>query len=260
MTRSGTRSEKAFCALVIAGQALSGVIPSHLRMFLDPLMLALFIAALAAAWSGFWRAAPALFVLGSAIGFLFELVGLSTGVPFGRYEYVGLARPTIAGVPIPVVIAWGLYTTVAYLCASATVRRRLSRILLASAYMVILDLGLDPVLVEAGLWRWVEAGVLTWYGVPITNFIGWYVVSATTLTIYEVAAGGDRPRTSIRWLPQATYLVSYIPVTKIGVEHGQYQPVIISLAIAVVATVLVGLVSRVGTIRLEERAYSTKQV
>lgn len=44
---------------------------------------------------------------GFVIGLTAEVVGVNTGIPFGKCEYVSLRAPRILGVPLPVPIMWG---------------------------------------------------------------------------------------------------------------------------------------------------------
>ncbi|RLF98365.1 MAG: hypothetical protein DRN47_05585, partial [Candidatus Wolframiiraptor sp.] len=82
-------------------------------------------------------------VTGFAIGLMAEIVGVNTGIPFGRYEYVSLGGPRVLGVPLDVPMMWGLYAYLMYLIASSTVTRRgcvgaVLRIVYASLLMVVL--------------------------------------------------------------------------------------------------------------------------
>ncbi|MEX5729160.1 putative membrane protein [Rhodovulum iodosum] len=54
-------------------------------------------------------------------------------------------------------------------------RLRLRVPLLTAVIAVLTDLYIDPIAVEAGYWRWfVPANV--YYGIPLLNFVGWFVL------------------------------------------------------------------------------------
>ncbi|QOJ79147.1 carotenoid biosynthesis protein [Infirmifilum lucidum] len=164
--------------LLVLGYALQAVTPRPL----GELLLLVFLAASICAASVFWRGAMLLFLSGSLTGFIFEVIGLSTGLPFGSYTY-HWAAPRILGVPVPVVVAWGTYVYTSYLSSLPLPGRR-GRAVATVLYMVFLDLGLDPVMVERGLWEWTAPGS-SWFGVPVSNFAGWGLVTAIAVLVYQ---------------------------------------------------------------------------
>ena len=135
------------------------------------------------------------FFLAGMIGFGAELIGVHTGLPFGVYAYTVSLPPLLWGVPVIMVFAWLILT--AYICHMLG-RWMLSRwcfILLAALWMVGLDLVIDPL--AAGpldYWRWAEKG---WYaGIPLTNFIGWFIIS---ICVFAALPEGYYPQRVIGW-------------------------------------------------------------
>lgn len=129
------------------------------------------------------RAALSLVVV-AALGLGFELCGVRYGLPFGRYAYTGALPPTIFGVPLVMAFAW--MTLVAYL------KQSLGRLnigawggaLLAAAWMTTIDLLIDPLAAnQLGYWRWAEAG--RYYGIPASNFVGWFVCSLSIFALFR---------------------------------------------------------------------------
>jgi putative membrane protein len=120
----------------------------------------------------------------AAFGLLVELCGVSYGVPFGRYAYTGVLRPTLFGVPVVMAFAW--LTLVAYV-QQAVLRLRLpmwAGALVAAAWMTAIDLVIDPLAAnQLGYWRWVERG--NYYGIPLTNFAGWFVASLSIFALLQ---------------------------------------------------------------------------
>ena len=102
-----------------------------------------------------------------AFGVLIEWLGSTTGVPFGRYHYTA-PGPALLGVPLLVPIGWWSFTMVAVAVAPAGLTRWL-----APLALVAWDLGLDPLMVSQGFWRFDPPGF--YLGVPLSNFIGWYL-------------------------------------------------------------------------------------
>jgi uncharacterized membrane protein len=161
----------------------------------------------AAAVHGAGRALALVLVSGGA-GLLAESVGVRTGLPFGHYQYGSTLGPKVLDVPALVPLAW---TMMAYPClllgrrlARASDRRRLAgrgRAGRASAAVTISagaltlaswDLFLDPQMVAAGHWTWVDPtpalpGVP---GVPLTNYLGWMLVATVVVGLLHLLLPG----------------------------------------------------------------------
>lgn len=105
-----------------------------------------------------------------------EFLGVVTGIPFGPYAYTGIGGPWLFGlVPLFIFIAW---IHISYLAiATSTLALGRSSLWLApldGVLAVSWDAMVDPLAVRAGYWAWVGPGTL--YGVPWTNFVGWFLV------------------------------------------------------------------------------------
>ena len=181
-----------------------------------------------------------LFLTGFVTGFLFELLGTSTGFPFGNYKYVAFKSIMFLGVPIPVAIAWGIYITVAYVTAIYLLRPNdsshgISKYILPPILMVNIDLALDPVMVSRRLWVWTDDFPIRWFNVPVTNFIGWFIVSLTILIIYY-RFGGRSPTnyldSKFSHVSPAVYLMLFLSPTLVAIEAGiSLLPILYSLSI-----------------------------
>jgi uncharacterized membrane protein len=124
-----------------------------------------------------WTAGYLAVVLG--VGLLAEAVGVRTGLPFGDYAYAGSLGWQLLDVPLVVPLAWAMF---AYPCL--LVGQRLGRPVLAGAWaLASWDLFLDPQMVEAGHWRWldVHASLPGVADVPVSNFAGWLVVALVVM-------------------------------------------------------------------------------
>jgi putative membrane protein len=115
-----------------------------------------------------------------------EKLGTSTGVPFGRYRYTGALRPSVAGVPVLVPLAWHAMALPAREAAHAALGRRSTaraRIAAGSAALVAWDLFLDPQMVGEGYWEWARRG--RYRGIPISNLLGWFLTGAGLMAALE---------------------------------------------------------------------------
>jgi len=197
----------------------------------DIILLISLIISLALA-SSEWSGAPALFLSGCLVGFFMELIGIHCGIPFGEYSYLSFEGASLWDVPIPIALAWGFYLYTAYL-ASLPIVKRNWRIAFASLLMVILDMAVDPVMVERRVWTWKSGG--PWFGIPLSNFLGWFVTSALALSIFEQLTGSSHPTWRSRQV-YAPYLASFFPIMLLSGSES-ISAVVISFSLAVILMV-----------------------
>jgi|GEM_PF-1497531 len=150
-------------------------------------------------------------MLGAACGIALamEYLGSAYGFVFGRYSYTNRLGPLAFGqVPVLIPVAWfmmlypawavgGLFASALQLREksgqwvrrpvgdtatgardyhAATVLAGLARVCVAALAMTAWDLSLDPRMTADGAWVWHTAG--PYFGIPLTNFVGWFVTSA----------------------------------------------------------------------------------
>jgi putative membrane protein len=119
---------------------------------------------------------------------LLEWIGTRYGRIFGRYHYTEAAGPqAVPGVPWLIVIMWPVMIYPSWLAAVAVMRivgweHEVMAVALTPLFATLIDLVLDPVAVQDGLWQWRKKG--KWFGVPRTNFDGWFVTVLVTTYIF----------------------------------------------------------------------------
>jgi putative membrane protein len=143
-------------------------------------------SALEARRSGDGRAVAA----AGAVGFGAELIGVSTGKPFGHYAYSRKLGPRVRGVPLLAGAAWAMMARPAWVVASTLAQRRRRRVPLAAGALVAWDVFLDPRMAREGYWTWPGGG--RYEGVPASNFAGWFVTGLAVFAVYS-ALSRDRP-------------------------------------------------------------------
>jgi uncharacterized membrane protein len=128
-----------------------------------------------------------------AVGNVFENLGVRTGFPFGSYYFTDLMGPKLFAVPIQLGLA---YLGMAYLSWTlacvilGNMRVPLAGLrvvtlpLVAAFIMVAWDFSQDPVWSTIlHLWIWRQGGA--YFGVPVSNFLGWYL---TVYVFYQLFA------------------------------------------------------------------------
>ncbi len=119
------------------------------------------------------------------VGNIVENIGVVTGIPFGRYYFVELMGPKLFHIPVLLGLAYIGMAYVSWVLARAIAGPHLfSTPLLAACIMTAWDLAQDPVwaTVLHG-WVWRDGGA--WFGVPLTNYLGWL---GTVFLIYLLFA------------------------------------------------------------------------
>ncbi len=122
-----------------------------------------------------------------AFAFAAELLGRHTGFPFGHYVYTGPLGPTAGGVPLVVAAAWLMMAWPAALVALRLGRRFSTRVLIGTWALAAWDLFLDPQMVHEGNWAWTAPGpgLPGVPSVPLTNLLGWILVSAAISLVLQ---------------------------------------------------------------------------
>lgn len=122
------------------------------------------------------------FLITWAVSFSFENLSIATGFPFGFYHY----SPSLGLLTVPLIIIFA-YFAIGYLSwvLSHVLTGQYHKKLegkqifivpfIAAFIMVMWDLSVDPISSTLqGLWVWTYPGA--YFGVPISNFFGWFLV------------------------------------------------------------------------------------
>jgi putative membrane protein len=127
------------------------------------------------------------------VGNIAENLSIATGFPFGHYYFVELMGPKLFQVPVLLGLAYIGMSYVSWTLARVIVGnphapvagfRIIALPAVAGFIMVAWDLAQDPIwaTVLHG-WVWRDGG--PWFGVPISNYLGWY---GTVFVIYLLFA------------------------------------------------------------------------
>ena len=134
------------------------------------------------------------FVITWIVSNFFEGLSIAMGFPFGNYHYtVGLAF-SIWKVPVLIMISYFAIVYFSWITALAVTSHLNKKIegiykiiipITAAVVMAMWDLVTDPQASTInGTWIWEDGGV--YFGVPISNFIGWVFVVYVFLQIYTL--------------------------------------------------------------------------
>ncbi|MCA1993510.1 MAG: carotenoid biosynthesis protein [Coleofasciculus sp. S288] len=125
-----------------------------------------------------------------------ELLGTSTGFPFGEYGYLSGLGYKVAGlVPFTVPLSWFYMGFVCYLMAraaiDATVKtgnsvgflRQILGIALGAILLTSWDFALDPAMSQTAYPFWHFGQVGSFFGTPYRNFAGWFATGGLFMSV-----------------------------------------------------------------------------
>jgi putative membrane protein len=163
-----------------------------------------------------WTRALRLLALVFGVSLLFESVGVATGLIYGPYHYTDKLGPLFLGlVPYLIPVAWFMMSYPSFVIADRLVPedwKRWQRLLavagVGGVVMTAWDLVMDPIMVYSGHWIWDVNGA--YHGIPLQNFLGWWVTVFTTYALYLLISGKSSTPTDERFdrLAVTSYLVT----------------------------------------------------
>jgi putative membrane protein len=141
-----------------------------------------------------WKRTLLLLLLTFTISLLFESVGVATGKIYGGYYYTDkLGYKFLGLVPLLIPVAWFMMTYPSYVIANRVVPAFKStwiwRVVVAAIGAVVMtawDLVMDPMMVAGDHWVWEEPGA--YFGIPIQNYLGWFVTTFVTFWLFLTLA------------------------------------------------------------------------
>lgn len=192
-----------------------------------------------------WRRSIPMFVVASGVALGSELLGTSTGLPFGDYQYTALLGTRILGlVPFPIPISWyymiigSLAITGRLMVARDDNATKWKWSLMGGLILTAWDVSMDPSMVKTLHWIWGDGHAFTqswlpapivafftrdvFYGMPLSNWFGWL---ATGILVSRLVLAFAPPslfaaRLSPTSLPIVLYAVNGIMPVAICAREG----------------------------------------
>ncbi|WP_071518833.1 gamma-carotene 1'-hydroxylase CruF [Geitlerinema sp. PCC 9228] len=178
-----------------------------------------------------------------------ELLGTSTGFPFGEYEYLNGLGYKIGGlVPFTIPLSWFYLGGTAYLLARAGLEnlslpgwvRQGMAIALGAVLLTSWDFVLDPAMSQTlvPFWHWNQPGAF--FGMPYQNFIGWLGTGALFMGVAALfwpghSLGVTRAQLGV---PLAVYLSNFAFSAVMSVAANLWIPVLLGVVFGVFPAIL----------------------
>jgi len=196
------------------------------------------------------------FLITWVVSNFFEALSIQTGFPFGFYQYVDMPGPRIFEVPLLIMFAYFAMGYISWMISHVLTGQYLKKLegkqifivpLIASFIMVMWDLCIDPLSSTlVPLWIWKSPGA--YFGVPITNYFGWFLVTFIFFQIFALYLSKyDRiENQEITILSSKTFWIEVITVYGIQAMYLILNPfsltnpddIVVSMALIAVFTML----------------------
>ena len=134
------------------------------------------------------RREAVLLTVALVLGFISEYIAVQCGCIFGPYSYTDVLFPRVLEIPLVMSAAWMILVGYVKVMLARRAWPAWIDVIVASLWMTAIDFVIDPV--AAGplrYWSWVNTGA--YYGIPASNFLGWFLVSAVIFIVLRVAPG-----------------------------------------------------------------------
>jgi putative membrane protein len=195
-----------------------------------------------------WRGTAVFFAIAVLVSLGAELVGTSTGWPFGNYEYGDVLGPKVLGrVPVAIPLSWFALGFSSFALGTAIARRhapagRALPIVLGAALLTVWDLALDPAMAHESMplrfWFWHERGA--YLGMPVQNFVGWTATGATFMALARPWLGPDAGERLARrpGFPLAIYVVNVAFAAALDASVGLWAPIALAAGLGILPSVV----------------------
>ncbi|HEV2128233.1 MAG TPA: carotenoid biosynthesis protein [Thermomicrobiales bacterium] len=170
-----------------------------------------------------------------------ELLGTSTGEPFGNYAYTNfLGYKVLDHVPFSIPLSWFYVGFATYmighvLAAQWNLRPRAIYAVIFGAWLLtVWDLVLDPAMAHESLsvkfWAWDETG--PYFGMPTQNFIGWTLTAVVFMTVarllWRADPSGGGHRLAI-WFPVAVFAANIVFASVLSASVDLWVPILLAV-------------------------------
>lgn len=130
------------------------------------------------------------------LGLISEIIGVNTGILFGKYSYGEVLGQKIWGVPLLISVNWfmivyasGIFTR-KFLVKTPIAMQVVIGGIIATSF----DWMMEPAAVKLGFWQWENAII------PLSNYISWFCISSLLLVLFY--------RCKFLYHPFAVYLLA----------------------------------------------------
>lgn len=196
------------------------------------------------------RRTTTFFVIAVPISLCSEILGTTSGYPFGNYAYTDFLGYKVAGhVPFSIPLSW-FYVGFAVYILGAVIAARYNLsprawwgVILGAWFLTVWDLVLDPAMAHADLsvkfWEWYDTG--PYFGMPIVNFLGWTLTAFVFMGLSRYAWGSDidpAVEPIPVWFPYVIFFANTAFAAAISASVGLWIPIVLAVVLGLVPAAL----------------------
>lgn len=199
------------------------------------------------------------FVVATMIPLSMELLGTSTGFPFGPYSYTSFLGFKVANlVPYSIPLSWFYMGFASYILASGIVasvgtrHRSAWSLALGVYFLTVWDLALDPAMASQRLpihfWIWYQNG--PYFGMPLSNLVGWSLTGLIYIGISRALWGSNlETQRRAAWIPFGIYVANTGFAIALNLSVGLWIPVLMAVIFGLVPASLALLLKPTGEVQ-----------
>jgi bisanhydrobacterioruberin hydratase len=139
------------------------------------------------------------------LGFIIEVIGVKTGLVFGKYSYGDGLGIKLLDVPLIISINWAMLICAGIRIVSGIFANKIVSLLLAAVLVTLIDLIIEQVAPKLDFWQF-EGGLPGFH-----NYLGWIGVAFfTSYFFYPTIIKGSRPVSLIILILQIIFFTSLL--------------------------------------------------
>ncbi len=185
-----------------------------------------------------WKRLLCFMVPAVVISLAGELLGTSTGIPFGDYGYLSGLGYKIAGlVPFTIPLSWFYMGLASYLLARVILQEsrhwllQFESIALGALLLTAWDFVLDPAMTQTMIpfWTWFQPG--PFFGMPLQNFGGWMLTGGLFMWVARLLWSRNELDLNRSQLiaPLVLYIANFVFAMVMSLAAGIIAPVALGL-------------------------------
>lgn len=115
------------------------------------------------------------------VGYWIEVIGVNTGLVFGKYEYISTLGFKVFNVPLLIGVNWLLISYCSGNLIHKLVLPKPIQVILAALLMTAFDYIVEPIAIRLDMWSWFGQEP------PLSNYFGWFFTAIVIQIIYFYA-------------------------------------------------------------------------
>ena len=137
------------------------------------------------------------------LGFIVEIIGVKTGVIFGKYSYGNALGYKLFNVPLIISINWAILICAGIIIVSSIFTNKIVVLIITALLVTSIDLLIEQVAPKLDFWQF-EVGLPT-----LHNYLGWIGVAFfTSYFFYPIIIKGNRTVSSIILILQILFFTT----------------------------------------------------